>query len=132
MQDWNYRNTGNMEITVELSFVKYPPANQLAQYWQDNRASLYAYTEVVRRWGVRGRVSGVASAVIQVASHDSTTNTYTDIAHNVTSTPQGMYYRLLAQGQYRVTCTPPDKPAKTAYITIPPSQLAPVIQDFVF
>jgi hypothetical protein len=43
VQDWNYVSTSDMEITVEVSFDKYPPASQLASYCEDNRASLYNY-----------------------------------------------------------------------------------------
>lgn len=37
MQDYNYLWHGCMEITLEISCCKYPPAHELAKYWQDNK-----------------------------------------------------------------------------------------------
>ncbi len=50
MQDWNYLNTGDLDVTVEVSFDKYPPARDLDRYWADNRASLYNYVRQARLW----------------------------------------------------------------------------------
>ncbi len=54
MQDWNYLWTGDMEITVELSYDKWPRADALAGYWENNRHSLRAYLEQALNgvWGV--------------------------------------------------------------------------------
>lgn len=37
MQDYNYLWHGCMEITLEISCCKYPPAHELHKYWLDNR-----------------------------------------------------------------------------------------------
>nr|UPI76696.1 M14 metal carboxypeptidase 19 [Antheraea yamamai] len=37
MQDYNYIWHGCMEITLEISCCKYPPAHELPKYWQDNK-----------------------------------------------------------------------------------------------
>lgn len=37
MQDFNYVWNGCMEITLELSCCKYPPANELPHFWEENR-----------------------------------------------------------------------------------------------
>lgn len=37
MQDYNYVWYGCMEITLELSCCKFPPAHELPKYWQDNK-----------------------------------------------------------------------------------------------
>lgn len=49
-----------MEITLELSFDKYPSATQLDTYWSDNQEAMYAFMKLLRDTGARGRVSGVA------------------------------------------------------------------------
>lgn len=37
MQDYNYLWHGCMEVTLEISCCKYPPAVELHKYWQDNK-----------------------------------------------------------------------------------------------
>lgn len=53
MQDWNYLNTGDFEITVELSTIKWPAASMLPSYWSDNKAAMLAYLMQVHK-GVKG------------------------------------------------------------------------------
>lgn len=46
MQDFNYVWNGCMEITLELSCCKYPPASDLQFYWEENRvASVSIFVE---------------------------------------------------------------------------------------
>ncbi|XP_041851854.1 carboxypeptidase D isoform X2 [Melanotaenia boesemani] len=102
MQDYNYVYGNCMEITMELSCCKYPPASELKKEWNLNRESLLAYMEKVHI-GVRGfvkdAVSGAAlgDASIMVAG----------IHHNLTSAKYGDYYRLLLPGTYNITAVAP-------------------------
>ena len=47
MQDWNYVNTNDFEITLELGCVKYPHHDDIAKYWQDNKEPLITFIEMV-------------------------------------------------------------------------------------
>lgn len=47
MQDYNYLYGNCLEITMELSCCKYPPASELHKEWDLNRESLLAYMEKV-------------------------------------------------------------------------------------
>ena len=114
MQDFNYMYSNCMEITVELSCCKYPRATQLADEWRNNRRALLDYMEQVHT-GVKGFVlaagddaSGIANAVISVAG----------IAHDVTASKYGDYWRLLVPGTYEVTARAVGYKPLTRKITI--------------
>ncbi len=56
-----------MEVTLELSCCKFPPASELPQFWQDNRASLLQFIGEAHR-GVRGFVKDEGGVPIEGAS----------------------------------------------------------------
>uniref|UniRef100_A0A669Q2V6 Carboxypeptidase D n=1 Tax=Phasianus colchicus TaxID=9054 RepID=A0A669Q2V6_PHACC len=100
MQDWNYLNTNCFEVTIELGCVKYPNAEELPRYWEQNRRSLLQFMKQVHRgvWGfvldaTDGR--GILNATISVA----------EINHPVTTYNDGDYWRLLVQGTYKITAS---------------------------
>ena len=103
MQDWTYRYTGGMDVTIELSDTKRPAGSTLHSYWRDNEASMLAYMEAVHI-GVRGIVSNRKNgdplwASISVA--DNAHRVYTDAG-------VGDYHRLLLPGDYDLTYFAPD------------------------
>jgi carboxypeptidase D len=98
MQDWNYLNTNDMEITIEVGCYKFPLAANMTDFWNQNRIALIAYMEQVNH-GIRGFVLDDRGSVISNAS----------IAVNgidrkvVRSYITGDYWRLLLPGEYHVT-----------------------------
>lgn len=56
MQDYNYVHSNALEITLEISCCKHPPASHLATYWIDNKNALLAYMEKTNT-GVKGLVT---------------------------------------------------------------------------
>uniref|UniRef100_A0AAY4D733 Peptidase M14 domain-containing protein n=1 Tax=Denticeps clupeoides TaxID=299321 RepID=A0AAY4D733_9TELE len=117
MQDFNFLRGNCLEITMELSCCKYPPASQLRAEWENNREALLAYMEKVHI-GVRGFVkearngSALVDARILVAG----------INHNLTTGRFGDYYRLLLPGTYNITA------AATGYMPMMASNVL-VVED---
>ena len=94
MQDFNYHFSNCVEITLELSCCKHPPASQLPREWEHNREALLSYLEAAQT-GVRGVVTSrgraLGGATVEVAG----------IEKHVQTTERGEYWRLLAPGSYR-------------------------------
>lgn len=47
MQDYNYLNSNDFEITLEIGCIKYPNASDLPNYWLENREPLLRFIEMV-------------------------------------------------------------------------------------
>jgi len=100
MQDWNYRFTGCIEMTIELFNTKFPAGSWIPTIWNNNRESMLSYLECVLR-GVRGLV------------YDRKTGepVWTKVlvqgnAQPVFSHPRvGNYHRLLLPGTYNLAFT---------------------------
>ena len=67
MQDYNYIWHGCMEVTLELSCCKFPPATELPQFWDDNRNALLQFLGEAHR-GVKGFVKDDRGIPIEGAS----------------------------------------------------------------
>ncbi|XP_012551013.1 carboxypeptidase D isoform X3 [Bombyx mori] len=96
MQDYNYLWHGCMEVTLEISCCKYPPAHELPKYWQDNKQSLIKYLAEVHR-GAHGFVmdennNPVERAAIKIKGRDV----------NYHTTNFGEFWRILLPGTYRM------------------------------
>jgi len=107
MQDFNYLASNCFEITLELSCQKFPAAELLAQYWQDNQKALYHFMWQVHM-GVKGVIQDaetgqlISNAVIWATNMSDSKNPDL-IRHPVTSASTGDYWRLLMPGVYNVT-----------------------------
>ncbi|XP_044199935.1 carboxypeptidase M [Thunnus albacares] len=129
MQDYNYVWAQCLELTLEVSCCKYPPAEELPALWTDNRKSLLAFIQQVHL-GVKGRVlngSGVPvqNAVVEVKGRKNMCPFRTD--------QHGEYYRLLLPGNYSFTVTFPDHEVLTETLTVPygPDQYSALKHDFL-
>ena len=85
MQDFNYLSSNCDEITLELGCKKFPPAEELPDFWMQNRDALIAYMWQTHI-GFKGIVSDtdgnpISHATIKVKN---TTNDRV-INHDVTS-----------------------------------------------
>jgi len=126
MQDWNYvYNQGVMEITIEISDIKWPSASQLNTFWDDNREAMLTYMELVHKMGVKGVVTDSdgkpLAATISVQGISQTTKA--NPAH-------GDYYRLLTPGTYTITAVATGHQPASVTVTIPANQVQQLEVDF--
>lgn len=97
MQDYNYAYRGCMELTLEISCCKYPPAKELPKFWNDNKKALTKYCEQALH-GVTGRILDaetlrpIRNASLQI------------IGRNITFKPYrtGEFWRILLPGHYKL------------------------------
>ncbi|XP_050687270.1 carboxypeptidase E-like [Eriocheir sinensis] len=111
MQDFNYLASNDMEITLEVGCVKYPPASALKTEWERNKDAMLEYMWQAHT-GVKGVVrdaltgQGLPNAIIHVKNVTRFNDTHVrddHINHDVTSVRGGEYWRLLVPGDYEVT-----------------------------
>ncbi len=98
LQDWSYHATSCVDITLEISSVKWPLASTLPGYWADNRnAMLYFIRQA--GWGIQGIVidsmTGLPINWASVVPVGIDKPVYTDTI--------GDYHRMLMTGQYDLT-----------------------------
>jgi carboxypeptidase D len=102
MQDWNYVWHGALDVTLEVSNVKWPSSSQLPQFWNDNLESMLAFLERASE-GVRGLVRDAATgAALAARVH------VVDHAHDAYTDPDvGDYHRPLLPGAYALEVSSP-------------------------
>ncbi|XP_014388935.1 PREDICTED: carboxypeptidase Z [Myotis brandtii] len=113
MSDFNYLHSNCFEITVELGCVKFPPEEALYGLWQHNKEPLLHFMEMVHR-GIKGVVMDkfgkpVKNARISVKG----------IRHDITTAPDGDYWRLLPPGTHIVIAQAPGYSKVIKRVTIP-------------
>ncbi|KAL5277039.1 CPM.2 family protein [Megaselia abdita] len=97
MQDYNYVWYGCMEVTLEISCCKFPPAYELKKYWDDNQLSLIKFLAEAHR-GVQGFIfdgntgKPVERASLKVKGRDVGFQT----------TKHGEFWRVLMPGLYKL------------------------------
>ncbi|KAM9734172.1 carboxypeptidase D [Menidia menidia] len=117
MQDWNYINTNCFEVTIEQGCVKYPPAEELPKYWEQNRRALLQFIHQIHS-GVKGTVSDIEDGT----GIPNATITVEGIDHNVTTAHTGDYWRLLIPGTYSITAYAHGYRPVTIYATVSKDQ----------
>lgn len=128
MQDYNYARSNAFEITFELSCCKYPPGSTIPDQWQLNKESLIKYLEQAHI-GIKGNVHHMPFQYIRLIERNFIIYLFLilfagfvrnidngnpieraniiikGINHNVTTTADGEYWRLLLPGTYSVYAT---------------------------
>jgi carboxypeptidase M len=94
MQDYHYIWHGVMEITLELSCCKFPPASELQGFWEDNRNAMLKFLGEAHR-GVKGFVKNDDFQPIEGASMKIRGR---DVGFQTTK--EGEFWRILLPGIY--------------------------------
>ncbi|KAK9130076.1 hypothetical protein Sjap_010563 [Stephania japonica] len=126
MQDWNYIHGGCFELTLEISEVKWPDANELPALWEYNRISMLNLVASLVKTGVHGRILSSEDGRTLPASVAINGINYTVIADQAF----GDYHRILAPGEkYEVMATVPGYQSKATRILLEDDEAVNV--DFV-
>lgn len=96
MQDFNYVWYGCMEVTLEVSCCKFPPARELRKHWEDNQLSLIKFLAEVHR-GVQGFITDINGIPIEKASLKIKGRQV-----GFQSTKFGEFWRVLLPGLYKL------------------------------
>ncbi|CDS36992.1 Zinc carboxypeptidase family protein [Echinococcus multilocularis] len=114
MQDYNYLETNCFELTLELGCDKYPPAEDLPRYWDENKKSLLNFV-LQAHSGIKGLTFGYKDGkVMPLPGSITLAMNVTDekkpkiIDHAIFSNGKGDYFRLLTSGKYFVATIHPD------------------------
>lgn len=95
MQDWSYFWHGDLQLTIELSHVKYPDYSQIPVYYKQNKASLLRYIS---------RVHQGAGFYFDFTKNGVTTITRLDGQEKKIGTyrfSKQEFYKVLEKGKYR-------------------------------
>jgi len=101
MQDWNYHWMGDMDITMEISEVKWPNSTTLPGFWNDNRQSMIDYMKFAHR-GIRGIVTDNATG-LPLSAEIHILGRWEHLSY--TDPDVGDYHRVLMPGTYDVDIT---------------------------
>uniref|UniRef100_A0A023GN96 Putative carboxypeptidase ixodes scapularis carboxypeptidase n=1 Tax=Amblyomma triste TaxID=251400 RepID=A0A023GN96_AMBTT len=127
MADYNYVYEGCMDLTLEISCCKFPPRQELARLWEENKRPLLAYLDEVHR-GVRGIVQDESGNPVKAFLKIS------DRRVGFSTSPRGEYWRILRPGTYTLqVCAPgfqeaevdfsvPDELFTVLNVTLKPNQ----------
>ncbi|XP_037091577.1 carboxypeptidase D-like [Pollicipes pollicipes] len=113
MQDWNYINTNCMELTLEISCVKYPFAKELPRYWNENKKALLFFIEQALT-GVSGFVTdannnGLSNVTVSVEN----------INKDVITAAFGDFWRLLVPGRHTLVFHAPGYRVERREVDVP-------------
>lgn len=96
MQDWQYRFTNSLEITIEMGCFKFPTNAMLPKLWDEHKFGMLSFMSL-GMGGVRGIVrdsNGLPIGNASILINDG---------KPIYTTPLGEYWRILTPGEHTVT-----------------------------
>ena len=137
MQDYNYLRSNSFEITVEMDCCKFPRAGRLKELWDAHRSSLIEYMKLVHI-GVKGHVKySNNTPVTNARIHARLVDHKDDRKHDIYTTKEGDFFRLLLPGRYVITATHGDQSVSAEANVVNKVNkgeeiVRPVVVNFVF
>lgn len=117
MQDYNYIHEGCMEVTLEVSFVKWPPGAQLPSFYDKNKASMLTYLLQVQQ-GVRGIITDASTG--HVLANASVTVGGRERGTIIRSRQEnGAYFRILPPGSFQLIFSAPGYTTQLVNVQVP-------------
>lgn len=96
MQDVNYWRYGCLELTLEVSCCKFPPAYELQNLWKDNKKSMIEYLKMANT-GLKGIIKFKNGEIAKYLS------IRIDMREPIFKTSaDGEYFRILLPGNYSI------------------------------
>ena len=97
MQDWAYYYHGEHHVTLEISFTKFPPFEQMDTYWDHNRDAML--------WWMQRVWTGLGGLVLDARDNAPLDATLTLVGKEVPNTiltdpDVGDYHRVISPGDY--------------------------------
>ncbi|KAI6205307.1 Peptidase-M14 domain-containing protein [Aphelenchoides besseyi] len=113
MQDWNYAFSNTFEVTVEMSCVKFPNANELFELWNEHKYALLHFIDLTHNT-IHGFVfdeqtgHGVFNTSVQIGEKEKV----------VYSWRNGDYWRLILPGTHEITFRHQNYYPKTVVVNV--------------
>lgn len=112
MQDWQYRFTNSLEITIEMGCFKFPTNAMLPKLWEEHKFGMLSFL-ALGMGGVRGVVRDSNGQPIGNAS------IHINQGKPIYTTPSGEYWRLLTPGEHTVTVVGDGLESESFTVTLP-------------
>lgn len=96
MQDWSSAYHGDLQVTIELSDIKWPDYSQIDQFYRDNKDSLYYYLEQIHHG------AGFSFAIPELEGTVEINKVDKDISSRLGTFgfSKGEFYKVLPKGRY--------------------------------
>ena len=99
MQDWAYYYHGEHHVTLEISYNKMPPFEQMDTYWDHNRDAML--------WWMQRAMTGIRGLVLDARDNSPLDAMVTLVSREVPNTiptdaELGDYHRVIGEGNYDI------------------------------
>jgi hypothetical protein len=117
MQDWSYHWFNDLQVTIELSDIKWPRYSEIPKFYQDNRDSMVSYMKDIHRGaGLKFSRRGVEGKVrITTSNSDLGTFTFNN----------SEFYKVLPEGDYIFTVQEKNGISKTLSVSVEKGKITP-------